>query len=136
MWEANEEIARRGLEAVLRPEPDYATVNALFDERHEFVSFLDAVDGGRHLGAAGYRDWLIGSRQVAGWESSVEDVRAISADRVLAIIPTNARWVASGAEVGVQRLAAVLTVRAGRIVRTVVHGSPDEALAESGSGPA
>lgn len=128
MSEENLEIVRQGLMAVLRPDPDFTTVNAIYHPDHEFVSHLDAVDGGSHVGGAGYRTWLAESSEVAVWESRLEDVRTIDEDRVLAVIPTRARGVASGAEVGVQRLACVVTVRTGKIFRTTVHGSLEEAL--------
>jgi hypothetical protein len=40
----------------MRPEPDFATVNALFDPKHEFVDVTLAVGGEKvAVGATGFR---------------------------------------------------------------------------------
>jgi ketosteroid isomerase-like protein len=130
----NVEIARQALEAAYRrPKPDFATINALFHPEHELVSHIDALERGSHRGAHGYRDWLQHTEETMPWESSVEDARAIDADRVLAITPTRSRGTLSGVTLE-QRLACIATVREGKITRTEVYGSPEEALKAVGLG--
>jgi ketosteroid isomerase-like protein len=128
MSQENVEIVRGGLEAAFRkPKPDFAKINALYDPAHELISRRDALEGGSRRGARGYRDWLLDSEELLPWQSSLEEVTEIDDDRVLAVIPTRNTGTSSGVVVD-QRLAMVVTVAGGRIVRTEVFGSRAEAL--------
>jgi ketosteroid isomerase-like protein len=59
-------------------------------------------------------------------------VTEIDDDRVLAIIPTRTHGKSSGVTLDEQRAACFVTVRGGKIVRTEVYPSPEEALEAAG----
>lgn len=130
MSQANAEIVRRGIEAALRrPEPDWATMEQLYHPDHEFVSLVDsALEGGSQRGISGYRDWLLGVEETVQSRSRLEAVREIDKERVLAITPTRHEGRASGVPLAEERTASIATVRDGRIVRTQVYSSVEQAL--------
>jgi hypothetical protein len=64
------------------------------------------------------------------WETRVEEVRAIDDARVLAVTPTIIRT-RSGVSLE-QRMGAVVTVREGKVMRTELYPSPEEALEAAG----
>jgi ketosteroid isomerase-like protein len=133
MSEENVEIARAAIEAVLRrPKPDYEAMNALFHPDHEYLSAVErGFGGGSHRGAQGYREWATSTAETIEWETTLAEVTEIDRERVLAVLPTKYRGRRSGAE-SEQQLAAVLTVRQGKVVRTEAFGSPEEALEAAG----
>jgi hypothetical protein len=61
-------------------------------------------------------------------EARLEQVTEIDEDRVLATTPTTFRGKSSGVTLDEKRLACVVTVRGGKILRTEVYPSPEEAL--------
>jgi ketosteroid isomerase-like protein len=133
MSEENVEIVRAAIEAVLRrPKPDYEAMNALFHPDHEYLSALERglFGGGSHRGAQGYREWAKHAETIE-FETTVAEVTEIDHDRVLAVLPTKYRGRRSGAE-SEQQLAAVVTVRQGKVVRTEIFWSPAEALEAAG----
>jgi ketosteroid isomerase-like protein len=132
MSQENVEIARAAIEAAQRkPTPDYEAINALFHPDHEFVSRDVGLEGGSYSGAQGYREWLTGASEVVEWESTLAEVTEIDDERVLAVTPTKFRGKQSGAWTE-QRNGVVLTVREGKVVRTEVYRSPEEALEAAG----
>jgi ketosteroid isomerase-like protein len=133
MSEENVEIVRRAFEALYRkPEPDLATMNALFDPDHEFISRSADLEGGSHRGMRGYRDWQKEFAETMESESTVESVRELDGDRVLVVLPTSFRGKQSGIALDSQSLGVLVTLRETKIVRTEVHPSPDEALEAAG----
>jgi ketosteroid isomerase-like protein len=62
---------------------------------------------------------------------TLAEVTEIDHERVLAVIPTRFRGRQSGAEID-QRIAAVVTVREGKVVRTELFQSPEQALEIAG----
>jgi ketosteroid isomerase-like protein len=129
MSQANVEIVRRAIEALVRrPKPDFATMNDLFHPDHEFISRMAVREGGSHRGARGYRDWLLDAEEVVEWVSRVEQVTEIDEDRVLVIMPTSFRGKSSDLALHEERLAGIVTVRAGKIIRSEVYRSPEQAL--------
>jgi len=132
MSEENVEIVRRAIEAVIRrPDPDFATRNTLFDPDHEYISRIEVLEGGSRQGASGYREWLADAADAFEWASTLEQVTAIDEDRVLAIIPTRIRGAQSGVAIEV-RHGALVTVRGGKVTRTELYSSPEEALEAAG----
>jgi len=132
MSEENAEIARAAIEAAQRkPTPDYEAINTLFHPDHEFVSRDVGLEGRSHRGAQGYREWLTTTSEAIEWESTLAELREIDDERVLAVTPTKFRGSQSGAWTE-QRNGVVLTVREGRVVRTEVYRSPEEALEAAG----
>ncbi len=128
MSEENVQIVRAAIEAAIRrPEPDFATVNALFHPDHEYVSRLEVLEGGSRRGAPGYRAWLRDAAETIAWESRLEEVTPIDEDRCLAITPTRIRGKQSGIAFE-ERFGALITVRDGKVTRTELYGSPTEAL--------
>ena len=133
MSEENVEIVRRGMEAATRrPKPDFATVNDLYHPDHEFISRQDALEGGVHRGARGYRDWRLNVEETVPWEGSVDSVTEIDADRVLTITRTSFRGKSSGVQLPEEREASIVTVRGGKVIRTENYRSPEEALEIAG----
>jgi ketosteroid isomerase-like protein len=124
------EIVRRGIEAAIRrPKPDFATMNDVFHPDHEFVSLVDsALEGGSHRGMDGYRDWLLGIEETVQPRSRLEQVTEIDEERVLAIAPTRHEGRSSGVVLPEERVACIVTVRDGKIIRTELYSSPEEAL--------
>jgi ketosteroid isomerase-like protein len=131
--EENVEIARRGFDAVFRrPKPDFATINDLFHPNHEFVSTTSGVEGRTFQGASGFREWLTNMGEAwKSWVNELEQVTNIDKDRVLAITSFRSRGKASGVALE-QRVASIVTVRGGKIVRTENYPSADEARKAAG----
>jgi ketosteroid isomerase-like protein len=133
MSEENVDVVRRAFEALYRrPDPDFDTVNVLFHPDHELISRIEALEGGSRRGVRGYREWLSDVGETVDWESTLESVRQIDDDRVLAVMPTSFTGRQSGIALDSQRLATIVTVRDGQIGRSEVHTSPDEALEAAG----
>ena len=135
MSQENVEIARAAIEAVLRrPKPDYEAMTALFHPDHEFLSYVEgALEGGSrsYRGARGWREIQTSVAETFEWEMTLAEVTEIDHQRVLAVTPTKIRGRQSGAE-SEQRLGAVVTVRDGKVVRTEMYGSPEQALEAAG----
>jgi ketosteroid isomerase-like protein len=133
MASANVEIVRRGIEAAIRrPKQDFATINDLYHPDHELVSRFEALEGGSRRGARGYREWLLNQEEIVQLETRLESVRELDGDRVLAITPIRVRGKSSGVALSEERYGCIVTVRDGKIVRTEVYRSPDEALEAAG----
>ena len=132
MSEENVEIVRTAIEATMRrPKPDWETMNALFHPDHEFLPRDVGLVGGSVRGAQGYREWLTSISETLEWEWTLAEVTEIDHERVLAVVPTKFRGRQSGAETE-QRIAAVVTVREGKVVRTELFQSPKQALEAAG----
>jgi ketosteroid isomerase-like protein len=134
MSEENVEIVRAAIEATIRrPRPDWETMNTLFHPDHEFLGRDAGLEGGGgHRGAEGYREWLTSMSETMEWEQqTLAEVTEIDHERVMAVIPTKFRGRQSGAETE-QRIAAVVTVRGGQVVRTELFQSPEQALEAAG----
>jgi ketosteroid isomerase-like protein len=137
MTTPNGELVARGMRAATRrPEPDYAQMNELYHPEHELISLVDALEGGAHRGARGFRDWMRNSEQTLPWESTITEISEIDAARCLVVTPTRSTGRSSGVVLDDQRLACIVTVRDGKIVRTEVYGSREQALRATGLGPA
>jgi ketosteroid isomerase-like protein len=128
MSQENVGLARRAIEAALRtPKPDFATMNELYHPEHEFISLVDALEGDRHIGGRGYRDWLAGAGEAVAWESSLEAIREVDDERVVAVMRMRGEGVSSGVP-WEQPNACLMTIRDGKVVRTVVYPSFEDAL--------
>ena len=125
----NIDIARRGMQAAIRrPEPDYATLNELYDPDHELVSRMSELEGGGHRGARGFHAFLLASEEALPWESTLGEVEEIDSCTCLVILPTRHQGPSSGIVLDEQPLAGLVTVRDGKIVRTEVFPSRERAL--------
>ena len=88
------------------------------------------LDGGGWRGADGFRRWLGEVAEGLAWDSSLREVEELDERRVLAFAPTNIRGRLSGIAFDDFELVAVLTFDDdGKICRTSVHDSREEALA-------
>ena len=129
MSRENVELVRRAIEAAIRrPKPDFDTVNALYHPDHEFVSRIEALEGGSRRGLRGYRDWLLDAQETFEWHSRLEQLTEIDETRVLAVTPTSIQGKQSGVPLDERRLSCIVTVRDGMVVRTEFYSSPEEAL--------
>jgi ketosteroid isomerase-like protein len=128
----NVEIARRGLEAAaLRPRPDFDTMNAVFDRDHEFVSRVDALEGRSWRGGRGYRRFLANAAETIEDEWSLVELSDLDDDHVLAQIRITGHGKLGGAPFE-QQGWCLMTVRAGKVTRTEVHASRQQAIAAAG----
>jgi len=114
--------------AIRRPEPDYATLNELYDPHHELVSRMSELEGGGHRGARGFHAFLLASEEALPWESTLGEVEEIDSCTCLVILPTRHHGASSGIVLEEQPLAGLVTVRDGKIVRTEVFPSRERAL--------
>ncbi len=130
MSQENVEIVRRAYEAaVRRPKPDFATVNALFHPDHEFVSpMASRIEADRQPGTRGFRSFLDTFGETwESWEITVDQVRSIDDQRALVFGVLTAVGRQGGVPVE-QRFAQVASIRDGKVTRTEVYSSPEEAL--------
>jgi ketosteroid isomerase-like protein len=133
MSEENVELVRRAIEAGRRkPNPDYDTINVLFHPDHQLVSLIQRLEGGVAEGAQGFRDFLADNEEVwERWDTEIEDVRSIDDNRVL--VAEKFTGVSKGGGVPVKEsLTEIFTVREGKIARTEVYSSREEALEAAG----
>jgi len=130
MSQENLEIASRALAAALRkPEPDFATVNALYHAEHELVTPISRLEGGALRGIAGFRAWMSGiGEDWDSWDPRIDRVAEIDEQRVLIVWWFKARSRRGNVPVE-QENAFVVTVRDGKVLRSENYSSPDEALA-------
>jgi ketosteroid isomerase-like protein len=127
MSQANVEVARRSFEAW--QDDDYEAWIALQDAD---VEYLGAVE--RSLGRGMYRGhtgaselWHVWRNEVQGFWIESEEIRDHGNGRILHLGQMGFRGSASGVEVDSQ-LALVITVRDGKIVRSMDFMSHREAL--------
>jgi ketosteroid isomerase-like protein len=129
----NEEIVRRAFEAACRqPKPDFVTLNALYHPDHEFVSLIQRIEGGVAMGASGFRDWIAENNESwTNWDLQFDRVESIDTGRVL--VATRFAGISRRAEVPVEQSNAVIvTVRDGKIARTVIYDSVEDAVEAAG----
>ena len=128
----NVEIARRAAEAAShRPRPDFETINALYHPDHEFLSALSEVEGQSFRGASGYREWLASIGDALDYKWTVEELFALDQQRVLVRYHLVGHGKGSGVPFD-QDLWSVVTVQDGRVVRTEVHATREQALRAAG----
>jgi ketosteroid isomerase-like protein len=127
----NVEIVRRATQAAMRRPTDWDTVNALYHPRHELISLTGRVEGGPGVGDQGWRDWLERMDEAGQWRYEPEEIRPAAGGRVVLIGRVWLRGGRSGAETELA-LGTVVTLRNGKIVRTEVYPSANEALEAAG----
>lgn len=121
------DLVRRAVEAAARRPPDWETVNALYHPAHEFIPLLTRVEGGSYVGADGFQRWRDQMDEMGDWHPEVGDVRPVSDGHILVISRLRGQAHRSGVPLDVE-FGSLVSVRAGRIVRTEIFGSPAEAL--------
>ena len=133
MSHENVEIVRRAIEAVLRqPKPDWETISVLYHTDHELVSMVEQLEGGAAEGGRGYRDWRASIDETwERWEGKLERVRSIDRDRVL-VYATFAGISRLGGVPVEEATTTIVTVREGKIARSEVFVSREEALEAAG----
>ena len=134
MSQENVEIARRACEAAWRrPEPDYATLNALARPDHEMFTVQSLVEGGGYRGAQGFREWLVSWGEMFGeeWDSDVADATALDEERVLITGWIRVRGQGGGVPVE-QRFWVLMTLRDGKVARSEVYTDRDAAFEAAG----
>lgn len=133
MGRENVEIVRRAVEAAAQRPPDWETLNALYHPAHEFIPLLAAVEGGRYVGSDGFRAWLAQMDEWGDWVPEVGEIRAGQDGRLVVLSRVRTRARQSGVPLD-RDVGSVVTVRDGRIVRTEIFGTHDEALEAVGLG--
>jgi ketosteroid isomerase-like protein len=133
MSQENGEIVRRGIEAVLRtPKPDFDTINALYHPDHELVSLAERFEGGVAEGVRGYRGWLADIDETWDrWESKLERTRSLDRDRVLVECTFPGMSKLGGVPIE-GSTTTIVTVREGRIIRSEVFASLEDAPEAAG----
>jgi ketosteroid isomerase-like protein len=123
------EITRRAVEAAnRRPKPDFDVINALFDPNHVLVAQLSGVEGEAFHGARGFREWLTNMDQAFEWlGTQLERVTEIDDHRVLVVQTLTVRSRKAGVPMEGD-VAAIMTLRDGKIVRTENYPSVEQAL--------
>src|SRR6266550_6507645 len=132
MSQENVELVRSALQAgAKRPEPDFDTINALYDPDHVFVPATGTLGRTAAKGASGYKAWLEESKQTMPWTMEFEGAVEIATRTVLAETTMQFRGGSSEIEIE-QRLWLVVTVANGKITRTEAYLDPAEALKAAG----
>jgi ketosteroid isomerase-like protein len=129
MSEENVEIVRRAFEAAFGRPPDWPTVNALFDREHELTSLIDRLErgGASSKGMTGWDSWRARMDDVGDWRGEVADVRPAPDGRCAVRTRVLIRGERSGVQVE-QGYGVVATLRGGRIIRSEIFQSWQEAL--------
>ena len=125
------EIVRRAVEAAFRRPPDWDAVNALFAPEHELISLVSRVEGGTDVGARGFADWRKRMDETGEWSVEFDEIRAAPDGRVVVLGRFKLYGRKSGAEVE-RDTANVVTLRDGKLVRTVAFATREEALEAAG----
>src|SRR5881397_646180 len=131
MSQENVEVVRRALEAGFRHPRDWETVSLLVAPNHVFVPLLARVEGASAKGVQGFRDWIARMDETGEWHIEFDELRAAPDGRVLVIARFVLRAERSGVPID-QPTVAVATLSGGKIVRTEVFPSLEEALEAAG----
>lgn len=129
----NVAIVRRAYEAAARRPPDFATVNALYHHDHELISIAARVEGRAYVGARGFREWLVSVEDTwASFETTgIERIQSLDPERVLIVTGMRLRGRRGGVPIE-QPNAQIMTVRDGKIARTEIYTSLQQALDAAG----
>ncbi len=135
MTDSNLDLVRRAMGATrARPKRDFATINALYHPDHELASVISGLDGRTFRGARGFQDFLAEITET--WESydwTLDELSEIDEGRVLVVSTATARTRRAGVAMRAS-YAVVITLREGKLVRTEVHSSREEALKATRAG--
>jgi ketosteroid isomerase-like protein len=132
MSEENLELVRRGWDAALRDPPDWRTLDALIDPRHELRTLVGLVEGAHDaVGVEGFRQFRERMNQTGEWTFEIDRFLPAPHDRVVILGSFRVRAHQSGVELSAAR-GIVQTVAESRIIRTEVFPTPDEALEAAG----
>ena len=133
MSQENVETVRRAFQAAFRkPKPDFDTMNALYRSDHQFVSLIQRIEGGVAEGGRGYRDWLAeNDASWEWWDVKLDQVRSIDGDQVL--VDSTFSGLSKRGHVPVEQSStALVTLRDGKIARTALYSSAEQALEAAG----
>ena len=132
MSEENEELIRRGYEAISRG--DVEALKELVDPQCELHSRFGAVAGRVYWGHEGVERWFADMQEsFEEVEQTTERFIEVDAERTIAVVRFRGRGRGSGAEID-QRLAVICTIRHGKGVRLETYASLEEALVAAGVG--
>jgi ketosteroid isomerase-like protein len=128
----NKDLVRRALSAAMRrPEPDWDAMSDLFCADHELRSLLTDIEGTHPSGEKGARDFFEQLDSTGEWSIEIEELRDAADGRVVAFTRMQMRTKLGGVPLE-QRTAAICTLRDGRILRTEVYPTRDDALKAAG----
>ncbi len=132
MSEENVEIVRRGWDAALADPPDWEALDSLVDPQHESITLLGRVEGSNEArGPAGWRQFIERADQTGNWRFDIDEVLPAPDGRVVVLGKFRMQARQSGVELDAAR-GIVQTVAQGRVIRTEVFATPDEALEAAG----
>ena len=112
--------------ACTRPKPDYATLNQVYAPDHVLVPLAGSLDDVGE-GAKGFREWRAQTEDLLDAEHELRGAVDLGPAKVLVVMDTRFRGASSGVS-SAQRSWLVVTISAGKIVRTEAYASPREAL--------
>jgi len=92
------------------------------------LPLVERLEGGVVEGSRGYRDWIANNdASWETWETTITQVLALDADRVL--VETVFKAISKRGGVPVEQpIAGIITVREGKVVRSELFGSRADAL--------
>jgi hypothetical protein len=126
MSQENVELVCRALKAALSRPPDWPTVNALFDPKHEIVQLPDFIEGA-HVGAKGFRDWRAMAEQAGDWRAEIGDATDLPDGRVAVQFCFKLKGGRSGAETELH-MGLLVSTRNGKVARTETVPTWEDAL--------
>jgi ketosteroid isomerase-like protein len=132
MSQENVELVRRAWEAATSKPPNWSVLNLLYHPDHVLESDWGGVNDTQYRGASGFQESLAEQDDI--WEEWQQELREIvdpGGDSVV----VEGRLVARGRHSALpvdQSFGVVVTLRAGRIIRTRAYASVEAALEAAG----
>jgi ketosteroid isomerase-like protein len=132
MSQENVEIVRRAWEAATSKPPNWSVVSALYDPDHVLESDWGGVNNTAYSGARGFEESI--AEQDDAWDEWRHELRDLI-DAGGDLVVAEGRLVARGKHSAIpvdEPFGAVITLRAGRIIRTRAYVSVEDALRAAG----
>src|SRR5919106_1098513 len=124
MSQANIDLIRSGYDALNRSDREWAM--ALADPEIELETRFTQVAGRTYRGLDGVESWIADVEESwADMQQTPEKFIEVDDERTIALVSFKARGRGSGAEIE-QQIAAIWTIRDGKVVRIETHASLEE----------
>jgi ketosteroid isomerase-like protein len=126
MAQTNAELLRRAVE--FSNVGDVESALDVLDPELELHTPFSSVTGEPYRGIPGYRKWRAEiTDQFEKWETNIDEIRALSDDRLIGVGSVHARGRGSGIEFD-QPAAGLVDFREGRVLRVRIYLSEEQAL--------